>query len=52
MEVQDDILMLNPGSVSKPRQQGLKKTYAVLTLDERTDKYTVKFKSLKGFGWT
>ena len=52
MEVQDDILLLNPGSASKPRQQGLTKTYAVITLDPRTDEYDVEFKKLKGFGWT
>lgn len=51
IEVQNDILLLNPGSVARPRQQGLKKTYIMLTLDEKTDKYKVKLRKLKDFGW-
>ena len=51
LDEQNDILLLNPGSVARPRQQGLKKTYIMLTLDEKTDKYKVKLRKLKDFGW-
>ena len=49
---QNDILLLNPGSVSKPRQAGLKKTYAVITIDDQSGEMKVRFKSLRGVtGW-
>ena len=51
MDEQNDILLLNPGSVAKPRQAGLKKTYAVIMLDEKTGRISVSFKSLRGIGW-
>ncbi len=51
MEEQNDILLLNPGSVSKPRQAGLKKTYAVIQINDQTGAMKVRFKSLKGTGW-
>lgn len=52
LDVQNDITLLNPGSVSKPRQAGLKKTYAVIMINDKTGKMTVRFKSLPGSGWT
>lgn len=52
MEEQNDILLLNPGSVAKPRQTGLKKTYAVINIDDKTGKMKVKFKSLPSLGWS
>ena len=51
LDEQNDILLLNPGSVSKPRQSGLKKTYAVITINDKTGKMSVKFKSLPKTGW-
>ena len=52
LEEQNDILLLNPGSVAKPRQAGLKKTYAVITINDRTGEMKVRMKSLKGMtGW-
>jgi len=32
-----DMLILNPGSISLPRQSGFKKTYMVLTMNEQGD---------------
>ena len=37
--------MINPGSIAKPRQQGWRKSYAVMTVDE-DGKLDVKFKYL------
>ena len=51
LEEQNDILLLNPGSVAKPRQAGLKKTYAVISIDDATGKMKVRIKSLRGGGW-
>ena len=52
LEEQNDILLLNPGSVAKPRQSGLKKTYAVITINDKTGEMKVRFKSLRGMtGW-
>ncbi len=51
LEEEDGILVLNPGSVAKPRQQDLKKTYAVMTIDEATGRIDVKFKALAKKGW-
>lgn len=53
LEEQNDILLLNPGSVAKPRQTGLKKTYAVITIDDQSGEMKVCFKSLRGVpGWS
>ena len=51
LDEQNDILLLNPGSIAKPRQNGLKKTYAVITVDDRTGEMKVVFKSLPRTGW-
>ena len=51
LDEQNDILLLNPGSVAKPRQAGLKKTYAVIMIDDKSGRMTVKFKSLPRIGW-
>ena len=51
LDEQNDIVLLNPGSVAKPRQAGLKKTYAVITINDKTGKMSVKFKSLPKTGW-
>ena len=52
LEEQNDILILNPGSVAKPRQLGLKKTYAVINIDDKTGEMKVRIKSLRGMsGW-
>jgi predicted phosphodiesterase len=51
MDEENDILLLYPGSVAKPRQAGLKKTYAVIMVDDQTGRMTVRFKSLRGIGW-
>ena len=52
LEEQNDILLLNPGSVAKPRQVGYKKTYAVITIDDKSGDMKVRFKSLRGAGWS
>ena len=52
LEEQNDILLLNPGSVAKPRQVGYKKTYAVITIDDKSGDMKVRFKSLRGTGWS
>lgn len=51
LDEQNDIMLLNPGSVAKPRQAGLKKTYAVITINDKTGKMSVRFKSLPKIGW-
>ncbi len=51
VEEEDGILVLNPGSIAKPRQQGYKKTYAVMHIDEDTGSIDVQFKSLPSRGW-
>ena len=51
LDEQNDIMLLNPGSVSKPRQAGLKKTYAVIMINDKTGKMSVRFKSLPKTGW-
>ena len=52
LEEQNDILLLNPGSVAKPRQAGLKKTYAVIEINDETGEMDVRIKSLRGLsGW-
>ena len=48
LEEQNGILILNPGSVAKPRQAGLKKTYAVIDIDDATGEMKVLIKSLRG----
>ncbi|MDO5133676.1 MAG: metallophosphoesterase, partial [Eubacteriales bacterium] len=44
-ERQGGITMINPGSISKPRQEGWKKTYVVMTVQE-DGTMDVQFKSL------
>ena len=44
---ENEVLVINPGSIAKPRQQGWKKTYAVMTID-RAGKVDVQFKNLPG----
>lgn len=51
MDEQNGILLLNPGSVAKPRQAGLDKTYAVIDINDKTGKMKVHFKKLPGKGW-
>lgn len=34
LETQDNITLLNPGSISFPRQEGRKPTYAIMEIDE------------------
>lgn len=51
LDEQNDILLLNPGSVAKPRQAGLDKTYAVIDINDRTGKMNVRFRKLPGKGW-
>ncbi|HAB93250.1 MAG TPA: YfcE family phosphodiesterase [Lachnospiraceae bacterium] len=51
LDEQNDILLLNPGSVAKPRQAGLEKTYAVIDIDDSTGELEVRFKKLRGRGW-
>jgi putative phosphoesterase len=51
MDEQNGILLLNPGSVAKPRQAGLDKTYAVIDINNKTGKMKVRFKKLPGKGW-
>ena len=51
MEEQNDILLLNPGSIAKPRQAGLKKTYAVININDATGEMKAKIKSLRQKGW-
>ena len=51
LDIQNDILLLNPGSVAKPRQAGLKKTYAVITVNDKTGAIKVRFKNLPKTGW-
>ena len=42
---EDGVLVINPGSVAKPRQEGWRKSYAVMTVG-KDDKINVKFKYL------
>ena len=42
---EEGVLVINPGSIAKPRQQGWRKSYAVMTVDE-DGKLDVKFKYL------
>ena len=44
---ENEVLVINPGSIAKPRQQGWKKTYAVMTIDS-AGKVDVQFKNLPG----
>ena len=44
---ENEVLVINPGSIAKPRQQGWKKTYAVMTIDS-AGKVNVQFKNLPG----
>lgn len=34
LDIKDDIILLNPGSISYPRQEGKKPTYMIMELDE------------------
>lgn len=48
----DGVLVLNPGSVSRPRQEGRKRTYAVMTIDGRGNvKVRHKVLSLRHRSW-
>ncbi len=51
LDEQNDIKLLNPGSIAKPRQSGLKKTYAVIKVDDKTGEMSICFKSLPKTGW-
>ena len=42
---EDGVLVINPGSVAKPRQEGWRKSYAVMTIDDKGE-VDVKFKYL------
>lgn len=42
---EEGVLVINPGSVAKPRQEGWRKSYAVMTIDEDGE-VKVKFKYL------
>ena len=44
-EEEDGITVINPGSIAKSRQEGWKKSYAVMTLDDDGN-MKVRFKSL------
>ena len=44
---ENDVLVINPGSIAKPRQDGWQKTYAVMTID-KSGKVDVEFKHLPG----
>lgn len=48
---EDGVTVMNPGSVAKPRQQGLRKTYAVIMIDDKTGEMDIRFKSLPKRGW-
>ncbi len=55
LEERDGITVLNPGSIAKPRQQGWKKTYAVIELPVDDDgrpagEPRITIRSLKGRG--
>ena len=41
---ENDVSILNPGSVTQPRQEGHEKTYAIITIDDETDevKYVIR----------
>ena len=41
------LIILNPGSLSLPRQKGRKPTYMVMEIDEKNSTYTVKHKFVK-----
>ena len=43
---EEGVLVINPGSIAKPRQQGWRKTYAVMTIDDRDGTVDVEFKYL------
>lgn len=42
---EDGVTVINPGSIAKPRQEGWRKSYAVMTIDDK-GKFSVKFKYL------
>lgn len=42
LEQGDDLTILNPGSISYPRQQGRKQTFLIMEIDEKTDKIEFK----------
>lgn len=42
---EEGVLVINPGSVAKPRQEGWRKSYAVMTIDDK-GKVDVEFKYL------
>lgn len=37
LDIEDDIVLLNPGSISYPRQEGKKPTYMMMELDENQE---------------
>ena len=49
-EERDGITLINPGSIAKPRQEGWKKSYVLMTLEE-DGSYSVRFKYLPGSGF-
>ena len=49
-EKEDGVLLLNPGSIAKPRQ-GPDKTYIVIQVDDKTGEWDLKFKKLPRQSW-
>ena len=43
---EDGLLILNPGSLSRPRQPGRERTYMVLEVNSDNDKFAVELKSI------
>lgn len=44
LEILEDIVVINPGSISYPRQEGRKPTYMIMEIDEYGDAhYTLKY---------
>lgn len=37
LEQMDDVMLINPGSISYPRQEGRKPTYIIMTIDEKEE---------------
>ncbi len=43
LDINDDIVILNPGSLSYPRQEGKRSTYIIMEIDENGEiKYNIK----------
>ena len=43
---EDDITLLNPGSISFPRQEGHRPSYLIMTIDDETQKASYEIKYL------